>query len=255
MILLETKKLTKYFRGLRALDQVDLEVRQGEIFGLIGPNGSGKSTLVNVVTGFLKPTAGHIRYKGKEITGRKQHEIAKRGIRRTFQHTSLFPDLTLGENVICGKYLNTSDDFLGAFFRTKGYHEREAKLRQEVMQIPAFAQFRERTDMVARNLPAAQQRVLEIAISLAGEPELLLLDEPVAGMNRQEVQEVVKLLRSIWQLGTTLVIIEHNMRVVMELCSHVVVLNQGVKIADGTPEEVVLNDQVVSVYLGRQVQL
>lgn len=252
MTILKIKKLTKDFRGLRALNNVNLNVRQGEIFGLIGPNGSGKTTVLNIITGFLKPTAGDIVYKGGLISGLKPHQIAKRGVIRTFQLASLFPDLTVKENIVRGRHLSTNSSILGSFFWSKGYRKEEAKLRQEVMEILSFVKMQEKSDMAARNLPAAEQRVLEIAIALAAKPELLLLDEPTSGMNLQEAARTMELIQSIRQMGTTVVIVEHNMKVIMELCSRIVVLNQGIKIAEGIPEEIIMNEEVISVYLGKR---
>jgi len=252
MTILGIEGLTRDFGGLRALDKVDLALQSGEIFGLIGPNGSGKTTMLNIITGFLKPTAGHITYKGKLITGFRPHQIAKRGVARTFQLTSLFPALTVEENVISARHLDSHSGVLGSFFLTKPYHKEEVKSRQEAMDILKFVRLYEKSGMVAQNLPAAEQRILEIAIALAVKPELLLLDEPVSGMNIQETARVMELIQSIQQRGTTVVIIEHNMKVITELCSHIAVLDHGVKIAEGTPEEITNNKDVISVYLGKR---
>jgi len=231
---------------------VTLNVQQGEILGLIGPNGSGKTTMLNVITGFLKPTAGSTLYKEGLLTGLKPHQIAKRGVTRTFQLTSLFPNLTVIENIIHGRHLYTQSSFFGAFFWSKGYRKEEVRLRQEAMDILTFVNMQERRDVITRNLPAAEQRILEIAIALASKPELLLLDEPVSGMNVPEALSAMELIRSIQQMGTTVVIVEHNMKVIMQLCSRIAVLNQGVRIADGTPQEISKNDQVISIYLGKR---
>jgi branched-chain amino acid transport system ATP-binding protein len=252
MTILQIEGLTKDFGGLRALDKVVLAVQPGEIFGLIGTNGSGKTTMLNIITGFLKPTEGHISYKGELITGLRPHQIAKRGMARTFQLTSLFPVLTVEENVISGRHINSHSGVLRAFFSTKAYHKEEVKLRQEAMDILKFVRLQGKSEMIAQNLPAAEQRILEIAIALAVKPDLLLLDEPVSGMNLQETARVMELIRSIQQTGTTLVIIEHNMRVITELCSRIAVLDHGVKIAEGTPEEITNNNDVISVYLGKK---
>ena len=229
-----------------------LDIQQGEILGLIGPNGSGKTTMLNVITGFLKTTAGHTTYEGEIITGLKPNQIAKMGLIRTFQLTSLFPDLTVEENIIRGKHLHTKSSFFGSFFGTKHYREEETNLKQEVMDILAFVNLQGRGDMVARNLPAAEQRILEIAIALAAKPKLLLLDEPASGMNILEAARAMELVRSIQNTGVTVVVIEHNMKVIMQLCSRIVVLNEGIKIAEGAPEEISKNEEVISIYLGKR---
>jgi len=252
MTILRIEGLTKDFGGLRALNTVALNVQQGEILGLIGPNGSGKTTMLNVITGFLKTTAGSAIYKEELLTGLKPHQIAKRGVTRTFQLTSLFPDLTVVENIIRGRHLYSKSSFFGSFFGSKSYRKEEAKQKQELMDILRFVNMQEKADKVARNLPAAEQRILEIAIALATKPELLLLDEPASGMNLPEAASAMELIRSIQQTGTTVVIVEHNMKVIMQLCSRIAVLNQGIKIAEGTPQEISKNEEVISVYLGKR---
>lgn len=252
MTILRIEGLTKDFGRLRALNEVALNVQQGEILGLIGPNGSGKTTMLNVITGFLKTTAGSATYKKELLTGLKPHQIAKRGVTRTFQLTSLFPNLTVTENIIHGRHLYSKSSLFGSFFWSKSYRKEEAKLRQEVMDVLTFVNMQEKGDMIARNLPAAEQRILEIAIALASKPELLLLDEPASGMNVPEAVSAMELIRSIQQKGTTVVVVEHNMKVIMQLCSRIAVLNQGVKIAEGTPEEISKDEQVISVYLGKR---
>jgi branched-chain amino acid transport system ATP-binding protein len=252
MILLRIEGLTKDFGRLRALNDVTLHVQQGEILGLIGPNGSGKTTMLNVITGFLKTSAGSTTYKEGLLTGLKPHQIAKKGVTRTFQLTSLFPNLTVTENIIRGRHLYSKSSFFGSFFRNQHYRKEEAKLRQDVMDILTLVNLQVKGNMIARNLPAAEQRILEIAIALAAKPELLLLDEPTSGMNLPEASSAMELIRFIQQKGITVVIVEHNMKVIMQLCSRIVVLNQGIKIAEGTPQEISKNDQVISVYLGKR---
>lgn len=251
--ILEGKRLSRDFGGLRALHELDIDVRQGEILGLIGPNGSGKTTLINVVTGFLELTAGNLLYKGQSIKDLKPHQIAERGIVRTFQLTSLLPNLTAEENIIAGRHLKTRGSMWsmwGSFFDTRSYRREEMKLRQKAAEILAFTEMEERRDMLARNLPAVEQKALEIAIALAAEPELLLLDEPAAGMNPQEVVKLLGLIQSIQRMGITIVVVEHNMKVIMGVCTRIVVLNYGAKIAEGTPVEISKNDTVIAVYLG-----
>jgi branched-chain amino acid transport system ATP-binding protein len=252
MTILRIEGLTKDFGRLRALNEVTLHVQQGEILGLIGPNGSGKTTMLNVITGFLKTSAGSTIYKEGLLTGLKPHQIAKKGVTRTFQLTSLFPNLTVTENIIRGRHLYSKSSFFGSFFWSQHYRGEEAKLRQDVMDVLTFVNLQEKGDMLARNLSAAEQRILEIAIALAAKPELLLLDEPTSGMNLPEASRSMELIRFIQQKGITVVIIEHNMKVIMQLCSRIVVLNQGIKIAEGTPQEISKDEQVISVYLGKR---
>lgn len=252
MEILNIKGITKDFKGLRALNKVDIDIHQNEIFGLIGPNGSGKTTLLNVITGFLQPTEGQIIYKGEPITGLKPHKVTQRGIARTFQLTSLCPNLTLEENIITGRHLKTSSSTLGSLFHTRSYREEETKLRQKARELLAFLEVEEQRDVLAKHLPFGDQRKLEIAIALATDPELLLMDEPATGMNPDEQLRVMNLIRLIvTQMGITVIIIEHNMRVIMRVCTSIAVLNYGVKLAEGPPEEIAHNDKVISVYLGK----
>lgn len=251
MAFLECSGVVKDFGGLRALDNLDFEVEEGVIVGLIGPNGSGKTTFLNIVTGLLKVSAGEILYKGEQITGLKPHQIAARGVIRTFQITSIFSNLTAEENIIHGMHLKTNSNLWGSFFNTRGYRKEEAKLPQRTNEILAFLEMEEKRSIVARNLSPAEQRNLEIGIALAGEPELLLLDEPAAGLNPEECTRIVKTIQSIQQSGMTLVVVEHNMKVIMNLCNRVVVIDYGHKVAEGSPQEIAHTDEVISIYLGR----
>jgi branched-chain amino acid transport system ATP-binding protein len=252
MALLELRGLTKSFGGLTALDRLDLKIDNGEILGLVGPNGSGKTTCLNVITGFLAPTAGNILYKGESIVGLKPHQIAKRGIARTSQLTSTFFSLTTKENVILGRYLKANGSFLGSFFQSRSYREEEKRLSRQADEILTFLEMEDTASAVASEIPSVDQRKLEVAIALAGEPDLLLLDEPAAGMNPEEQDRAMSTIRSLQKSGLTLVIVEHNMKVIMGLCTRIVVLNYGNKIAEGTPEEISSNEEVISVYLGRR---
>ncbi len=256
MEILKIKGITKDFGGLRTLDNVDIDVHQNEIVGLIGPNGSGKTTLVNVITGFLPPTSGGVIYKGESITGLKPYEIARRGVVRTFQLTSVFPNLTVEENIITAMHLKTSSSALGSFFHTASYIEEEGKLRRKAGELLSFLGMEEQRDVLAGNLPFGGERKLEIAIALAAEPETLLMDEPASGMNPEEQIRLMNLIRLISkQMGITMVIIEHNMKVIMGLCTSIVVLNYGVKLVEGTPDEIAHNEEVISVYLGKSHHL
>jgi len=252
---LEIKGITKDFGGLRALSKVDLEVQEGQIFGLIGPNGSGKTTLLNVITGYFPPTAGLVVYKGTNISGLSPYLIAKRGIVRTFQITSIFPNLTVEENVIAGSYLKTKGSFWGAFFQTRVYRKEEKRLRQKATEILALLRMEEKRNVIAKALGLGEQRRIEIAIALATEPKLLLLDEPAAGLNPTEALELVHVIETIRDRGITLVVVEHNMKVIMQLCSRIAVLDYGSKITEGTPGEVANNENVIRVYLGGKKEI
>jgi branched-chain amino acid transport system ATP-binding protein len=251
-VILETKGLSKQFGGLRALEYVSIKIHRGEIFGLIGPNGSGKTTLLNVITGYLKPNAGTVTYKGQPIEGSKPHRIAERGITRTFQITSTFAGLTPLENVIAGSFLKGNGTIWGSFFRTKSYLYEEQRMKINAMGILDFMEITRKQDSAARDLPAVEQRKLEIAIALATEPDLLLLDEPAAGMNPEEQGRLVRHIRSLRERGITIALVEHNMRVIMGLCDRIATLNHGRVIAEGSPQDIINDQNVVSIYLGRK---
>ena len=254
MVILETQELIKEFGGLAALNKVDININEGEIVGLVGPNGSGKTTWINIVTGFLEPTAGNILYRGQSILGLEPHQIAKLGILRTFQLTSIFTNLTVRENIIASRYLKVRHSNVGSFYRsvfcTGDYREEESRVNHKTDEILAMLEMDAKGDMTAGNIPTVDQRKLEIAIALAAEPELLLLDEPAAGMAPDDVVRLMSMIQSLQQSGITLMVIEHNMRVIMGICSRVVVINYGTKIAEGTPEEIINNEAVISSYLG-----
>lgn len=252
MEMLSIRGVSKAFKGLRALDKVALDIGQNQIVGLIGPNGSGKTTLLNVITGFLRPTEGQVMFKGEPIAGLKPHAVARKGIARTFQLTSLFPNLTLEENIIAGRHLRTTSSLPGSLVQSRSFRDEQTKLRQKAREILAFLEVEKRWDVLAKHLAFGDQRKLEIAVALASDPELLLMDEPAAGMNPEEQQRLIRFVRLMaTQMGITVLIVEHNMRVIMGLCNSIAVLDYGVKIAEGTPEEIACNDRVVSCYLGK----
>lgn len=250
MAILETRSVSVDFGGLKALRELDVAIHKGEVFGFIGPNGAGKTTLVNVITGFLEPSTGSVIYKGESITRLKPYKIGERGIIRTFQITSIFTGISLEENITIGRHLKTKGNMWGAIIRSRNYRDQETKLRKKVLELLHFVGLENRRNVTAKNLSFGDQRKLEIAIALAVEPKLLLLDEPAAGMNLDETNNLISLIQSINKMGITVLIIEHNMKMVMELCTRVAVLDYGVKIAEGTPEEIVNNEKVISVYLG-----
>lgn len=251
MALLEAHNLSKHFGGLAAVNNVDLQVHEGEIVGLIGPNGAGKTTCFNLLSGFLPPTTGTVVFKGETISGFKSHHIVKRGLVRTFQLTTLFQDMTVLENVLMGLHLYSQRGPGQVLFGRRTYPADEVARSKEVLEFTGLAAFAEQ---LAKNLPHGHQRTLGIAMALAVRPQLLLLDEPVTGMNLDESQHVMDLVKTIRHRGTTILLVEHNMKAVMGTCERIVVLNFGHKLAEGTPAEVAANPEVIAAYLGAGVQ-
>jgi ABC-type branched-subunit amino acid transport system ATPase component len=252
--LLLVKDLTVDFGGLRALDRVSFDVGKGQLLGLVGPNGAGKSTFFNAITGFVKPTAGKAYFRGQDITGLPPHKIAQKGIIRTFQVTSLLPDLTAIENIMSGFHRKLESrlpkSLARAVFNTEPFKKQERNAQSKAMEILDLLEMSERRYVVVKNMPNVEQRKMEIAIALAAEPELLLLDEPAAGMNLEEASKLMRLVENLRDTGLTILLVEHNMRVVMGVCEGIIVLSNGVKIAEGTPAEVRSNNDVINVYLG-----
>ena len=248
--MLEIRGLTRYFGGLAAVSELDLSVDQGDMVGLIGPNGAGKTTAFNLITGFLRPTRGRILFDGRDIAGQKPHSIAEKGIVRTFQATSIFPDFTVLQNVLAACHLKPKVGFWEAALHTPSSHKKEEYILNRALEIIQFVGLDGVRDTPARSLPHGHKRILGIAIALAAEPKLLLLDEPLSGMNAGEVAEAIELVNKIWEKGTTILLIEHNMRAAMSLCQRIAVLNFGRKIAEGSPEEIKENEEVIQAYLG-----
>jgi branched-chain amino acid transport system ATP-binding protein len=238
MGILEGKGVTKYFGGLTAVHSVDFTIDQGEIVGLIGPNGAGKTTLFNLISGALPATAGEIRYKDKKITSLKPNKICKRGIARTFQLIKLFGNMTVYENV-----------FLASLFGI-AKHISESDAKTESLELLEFVGLSAARTTPAKDLTLANQKRLELARALATEPELLLLDELMAGLNPSEVTQAMDLVTRIRNKGITIFMIEHVMKAIMSVCGRIMVLDHGVKIAEGTPQEITTNKKVVEVYLG-----
>jgi branched-chain amino acid transport system ATP-binding protein len=250
MALLEARNLTKHFGGLAAVSNFDLTVHEGEIVGLIGPNGAGKTTCFNLLSGFLPPTAGTITFNNENITGLKPHHIVARGLVRSFQLTVLFQDMTVLQNVLMGLHLSSRRGLGQALFSWQSFPPDEIARGYEVLEFAGLAAYAGR---FARNLPHGYQRRLGIAMALAARPRLLMLDEPVTGMNVEESNRVMALVQTIRDRGTTILLVEHNMKAVMGTCERIVVLNFGQKLAEGTPAEVSSNKDVIEAYLGAGV--
>jgi branched-chain amino acid transport system ATP-binding protein len=246
---LSASGVTMRFGGLTAVRSVDLTVNSGEIVGLIGPNGAGKTTFFNCLTGLYVPTEGSVTYKG-DILPPKPHLVTQAGVARTFQNIRLFANMTVLENVLVGRHTRTKEGLWSALLRGPGFKRAEAASKERAMELLEFTGLADKADHLSRNLPYGEQRKLEIARALASDPGLLLLDEPTAGMNPQETRATEELVFAVRDQGTAVLVIEHDMRFIFNLCDRVAVLVQGQKLIEGTPDVVQSDERVIAAYIG-----
>jgi branched-chain amino acid transport system ATP-binding protein len=250
MSLLKAKQITVRFGGVQALNRLELNVGEGEIYGLIGPNGSGKTTFINVVAGFFRPTSGSIFFLGDDITGLKPDQVTSRGISRTFQNIRLFKTMTVLENVAVGYHPRGKSGLIDSIIRSDLFHSEEKATWERAEELLEFFGLWGRRNDWAGGLPYGQQRLLELARAMASNPKILLIDEPAAGMNEQETKQLIELFLKINEQGYTMLIIEHDMKLIMNISQRISVLDFGEKIAEGTPEEIQRNSRVIEAYLG-----
>lgn len=250
-MILKAEGICKQFGGLRALHNVSFDVKEGEILSLIGPNGAGKSTMMNIITGFEKPTEGRIFYKGQNIKKKQPQELARMGMGRTYQIARLFSHMTVLENVMVGCFKQLKTNNWQGMFQTSASRKEMRNIRDNAYQLLELVNLRKDANVLASSLPYGKVRLVEVARAMASEPKLLLLDEPACGLHPSEVYEFANLLHKIREKGITILMIEHDMKLVMDVSDRLVVLNNGEVLATGLPEEIRNNEQVISAYLGK----
>lgn len=247
---LETKRLTKQFGGLSAVDHVDFSIEKGKINAIIGPNGAGKSTLFNLISGVYNPTSGQVLFKGKDISKLPPNKVARLGIARTFQTTNLFEKSTVLDNVIIGNRLHTHSNLFDAIFRTKRLQQDERKSIERAFEVLDFVGLTHLSGSLVANISQEEKKRVAFALALATKPEIIFLDEPTAGINPDETNELSDLIKKMVHKGITVCLIEHKMQMIMQLAHKIMVLNYGKKIAEGSPEDINKNEKVIKAYLG-----
>lgn len=247
---IETKGLSKQFGGLSAVNNVDFSIDKGKINAIIGPNGAGKTTFFNLISGVYKPTSGQVMFKGKDISTLPANKIAELGVARTFQTTNLFEKSTVFENVVVGHSLRTQSNLWDAIFRTKRLKQEQDQSNQKALEVISFVGLSNIADVPVANLSQEEKKRVAFALALATDPEIIFLDEPTAGVNPDETEELSALIKKMAQQGITICLIEHKMKMIMELAHKIMVLNYGEKIAEGTPKQINQNEEVIRAYLG-----